>query len=65
MDTEVNNNPVYITFEAPEGFRVPGEGDLPGLWSKETRAKKAGPGMLSRLLSPQRNVQPTGVYDEQ
>ena len=33
------DNPVYITFNAPRGFRVLDEGDLLEFWSKETRAK--------------------------
>lgn len=33
------DNPVYITFDAPRGFRILDEGDLLEFWNKETRAK--------------------------
>ncbi|MDH3973801.1 MAG: hypothetical protein OEV42_05935 [Deltaproteobacteria bacterium] len=33
------DNPVYVTFDAPKGFRVLEEGDLLEFWSNDSRPK--------------------------
>lgn len=33
------DNPVYVTFDTPRGFRVLDEGDLLEFWNNETRPK--------------------------